>query len=69
MLRRPNTPKAAFGKLTELTGIPWEVWKASGMTKLYLEMHYKPEIQKLKKAKANFNPFTDDPNCKTCGKK
>jgi len=67
-MKKPLPPKEVFQPLVEM-GIPWEVLKAGGLPALYVEMVYKPGMEAYKRSKGNFNPFTDDPNCKTCKKK
>jgi hypothetical protein len=59
-MKKPLPPKEALQPLIELTGIPWAVWKDLGLPQKY---------QEYIKSQAKFNPFTNDPNCKTCGKK
>lgn len=54
------TTSAAFKNLAKVTGIPYECWKGTDVWNNYAKMWH---------AKKDFNPFTNDPNCKTCGKK
>jgi hypothetical protein len=42
--------------------------KEFGYASPILMQEYADARQKYKRGKQDFNPFTSDPNCKTCGK-